>query len=498
MTSRERWIDALLMAVVAVAFLVAFRNAVPGTVFSYDESDYMTAARAGFWSNYTEPHTLSLLGFIDVGLKAMHGEIGRTGLSDYIRDRHDLAFYRHYHGPLYSYWLSMANSIAGSSEYGVRLSGFAFHLLTFITIVAGVPWAFGREYRLAGWLGGVLYLFSLTNILTATELSSHVAFMWVCLLGLILIARFTNYPTRGSYYLALAGCTLSLAALEYGLLLFASLALALFVHRHRIPVLWPKLSRMVLASLGIVAAVLTVIWPVGVLKGSIIEGYLFIGYLAKYRKGSFGTRTPLEIWARRFQYDTADCVVMVVCLTLAALFLWRSRHRYALLAVLLYPVLMLLTTLKNTGEYARYFSSIPAPLIVVGSVLALERLREVPARVMAAGVAALGVVLALLAWGPARAGASGSDALFTQLLGACRSQPGRKILVPALYRPGLSYYLPDRTVLSFPPNVEPAVLADQIALTHPDMVCVYGASALPGGVVLRLATAEGELACAVR
>jgi hypothetical protein len=495
---RRPAVDCLILLAIAVLFAIAFRHAVPPAPFVYDESDYMTVARAGLWGNYAEPQSMSLAGFVKVGLKALHGEMGRTGLSDYIRELHDTSFYRHYHGPLYFYWLVFANAVFGGNEYLVRATGLLFHLLTFSTIVLGLPWAFGKQYRPAGWLGGGLYLFSLNNIMAVTDLSTHVIFLWVSMLGLILIARFANEPARRNYYVALAGCAVALCAQEYGMLLFACLALAVFLRREEVRREWPGWFRLALVSIGVAAGVILVVWPAGVLKGTLVEGILLIGYLSKYRKGSFGTETPMGVWIERFQHETVDCVVLLACVVAIGLYLWRSPRRNALLPVLLYPAIMLLTMLKNTSGNPRYFSSIPAPVIAAAAVLMGERLRKVPAVAMAAGICAIAAVLAVSAWAPAIASGSRTDPGLIPMIELARREPVHTMLAPFLYRPSLSYYFPDRLVLAMPQDADRAAIADQIQRGNPDMVCVYGWQALPGRVAGRIESSYGELVCTVK
>ena len=493
-----RLVDIGFLLVAAVLFLVIFRNAVPHMPFVYDEADYVTVGRDGFWANYAEPRSLSLPGFIGLGLKAMHGEIGRGGLSDYVRDSHDTGFLRHYHGPLYYHWLDLAHGASGGSEYGVRLSGLICHLLAFATIVLGVPWAMGTEYRPAGWLGGALYLFSLNNILTGTELSSHVLFMWVSILGLILIARFGNVSTRENYYRALVAAAVALCTLEYGVLLFACLALAVYLRRQEFLPRWAELPRLLLISAGVTLGVILLLWPAGLLKGTMVEGFLFIGYLTKFRPGSFGTETPGTVWIKRLEGEPADCLVLAFCLVMIAVFIWRSPRRNALLPLVLYPLLMLITTLKNTAESARYFSSIPAPLITAGAVLLFERMRNVPSAIFAGGTAVAAGILAFAAYQPAMLRGANTDSTLSALLEKSGQESAHKILVPFLYRPPMAYYYPDRAILSFAPKTAKPELVSEIERSNPDMACVYGWQALPGRIAARIGGPEGELICSVR
>ena len=296
-------IAAVFIAVMSAIFLLAFGNAAASVPFSYDESDYMSVARRGVVENYLETTSMSALAFAQTGLKVVRGQIGKTGLSEYIRGSQELTFLRHYHGPLYYQWLVFSRWAGGGGEHSMRLFGLFLHLLTFATIVAAVPLVFGPDALPAGGLAGILYLFCVNNIETATELSAHVMFMWLSILTLFTIAAFVGRPSRRRFYAAFACCTVSLCGLEYAVLLFGSLLLAVILVRREFFADWNRADfrKFALICCGILLCVFLVLWPAALLKGTLIEGFAFIVYLSKFRKGAFGYMTPLEVWERRFR-----------------------------------------------------------------------------------------------------------------------------------------------------------------------------------------------------
>ena len=209
-----------------ISFILLFRGSIQSGPFTYDESDYMSAAHKGIAENYRETSSMNLAEFASTGMKAVHGQLKNTGLSEFIRGRRDLTFFRHYHGPFYFQWLAFTSRLTHANEAWERFSGWTFHLLAFATIYLGLFWLFGDVYRPAAFVASLVYLFTANNIFTADELSSHVPFIWFSIATLVVIGRLVVTRSLGWYYVALACCTISFCDLEYGVLLGASLLMA--------------------------------------------------------------------------------------------------------------------------------------------------------------------------------------------------------------------------------------------------------------------------------
>lgn len=91
------------MSVVVIAF---WRTASPRPFF-YDEADYMYAGTRGFLDNYLDRPSLSLPEFIRKGRELARDRSERANMSQYVRASGDITFYRHYHGPMYAYWIAL-------------------------------------------------------------------------------------------------------------------------------------------------------------------------------------------------------------------------------------------------------------------------------------------------------------------------------------------------------------------------------------------------------
>src|SRR5260370_3477748 len=81
------------------------RGNIPVGPYLYDEADYMYAASLGLVANATDTPSMPLTAFFKTGLSRGRDPSQRESLSELIRASNDVLFYRHWHGPLYTYWL---------------------------------------------------------------------------------------------------------------------------------------------------------------------------------------------------------------------------------------------------------------------------------------------------------------------------------------------------------------------------------------------------------
>jgi hypothetical protein len=150
-----RWIAPFVL--LAIFFLLVRRQVFTWPYY-YDEADYMYAASLGLHANYADAPAQSLFDFVRIGMSKGKGAVERAEMSREIRRSDDVNFYRHWHGPLYFYWL-LALAPFHLSEPATRSWSYAFPVLTFLFIYAGSLWLLpGREGILAGILGGAFYL----------------------------------------------------------------------------------------------------------------------------------------------------------------------------------------------------------------------------------------------------------------------------------------------------------------------------------------------------
>lgn len=495
-----RLFDLLYVVTSCALFFVLFHEAASPAPFTYDEADYMMGAQLGFAANYLDTNAMSLPQFMDMGLKAERKELSRKSLSEYIRARRDPVFYRHYHGPLNAYWLAAAGAAGGNGESWMRLSSIFFHVLTFITVYAGILWVFGPQFRIAAAAASTCCLFCVNNILATATLSSHPLYLWLSILTLFAIAEFASDPERKRFYWAVALCAVSLCAIEYAALLFFVLGVSLISIRKKFFIEWTKREylRFAGATVLLILGVIFVLWPSSILKFTIVQGFAYIVFLSANRRGSFGDLPPLEVWRERFAQFPMDMAALTVCVIVAAVFFWRSPRRRQLAPLLLYASLLGLTTLKNTSESARYISSMFAPFYVCGAVLLAEKARQIPARFQAAASAVLFGAMLFVAHREVAAHDAPNPSDQTPLvLDWMIGHPSAKVLVPALFLPTLQYYFPSASVTSYPPETDTAAIV--AAAQAYDGACLYvaGSGALPflNSPSNGSAASVGRLAC---
>ncbi|MGA7234883.1 MAG: glycosyltransferase family 39 protein [Bryobacteraceae bacterium] len=475
-------LDFLYLAAACALFLALFHDAASPAPFSYDEADYMMGAQLGVAANYLDTNAMSLPEFVDTGMKAQHKELSRKGLSELIRSRRDPVFYRHYHGPLNAYWLSITGAIVGNIESSMRLASMLFHILTFITIYCGVLWVFGPQFRIAAAVASTCYLFCVNNIFATATLSSHAPFVWLSIATLFAIAKFATDPERKRFYWALALCAVSLCAIEYAVLLFFVLGVTLLLVRKQFFCEWTKQDylRFCGVTLLLVVGLIFILWPSSILKFTIVQGFAYIVFLAANRSGSFGALSPLDVWKARFEQFPMDMAALSICIIAAAFLVWRSPRRNRLLPFLLYGSLLTLTTLKNTSEGSRYISSMFAPFYVCGAVLLAERAMRIPMRLQAAAAAVLFGAMFFVAHGETAARTVSNQSDETNIVLDWMSvHPSARVLIPALYLPTLQYYFPHAVIQSYPPETgTDAIMASAQSY---DGACLYvtGSEQLP-------------------
>src|ERR1044071_883978 len=122
----------LVVALGVIVFrFAAVTSAAP---FAYDEADYMYAGTRGFLADYLARPSQSLVEFVRMGMDLARDKTRRGGISEYIRNTGDITFYRHFHGPMYAYWIAAGHAFGIDSEQVYRASGLAIHAVAAVAI----------------------------------------------------------------------------------------------------------------------------------------------------------------------------------------------------------------------------------------------------------------------------------------------------------------------------------------------------------------------------
>lgn len=431
-------LDAILIAALIAVFLLFAQARIPAGPYSYDESDYMHAASLGFWANYSDTPARSIWEFVRTGLHYGTDEKLRVDLSMHARSVDDVNFYRHWHGPLYTYFLTLASPWR-HNEQAMRALTLLFPVATFLLIYAGAFWLFGaRLARAAAIAAGSLFLCSYPTLMSA-EIAPHQLFVLCSTATLLVAAKALQTGARRHWYTAVALGGATFATLGVAFVLVPVLGLVAWIERRRLALDWVFAWR----SVGVFLGALLVVWPAAILKLSLLKTYMFMVYLALFRRAPWGETTFLDTWRVRLFSSPLDWLLVAAALVVY----WRSRclpERRAALPWLAFGGLMLVTLLRMKAEGVRYLTPfLPALQVFAGFTLgvALTMWRS------RARHAALAALCALIGWNTARQVAAHPprvDPRPAAVLAAIRAQglAEKALLVPQNDVPVVHYYFP--------------------------------------------------------
>jgi Dolichyl-phosphate-mannose-protein mannosyltransferase len=357
-------------SLLALFFLLITRNVSPEP-YGYDEADYMYAATLGFAANWSDTPSISMADFLGAGLS--RGRDNPKTLSERIRGSHDVLFYRHFHGPLYHYFLIPVSRL-GLSERGVRTSLLAIPVASLAVVYFGCLWLLpAPTASLAALLAGMLFLSS-RSVVWSTELAPHQLFALCTLACLILLAKAIASKRRAYWYACIIMSALAFSTLEVAFVLILTIAICGFIER----VTFGADLRFVVKSLALFLATVLAVWPAAILRLSFVKAYAVVAYLALMRESPWGHAGFIETWRARFFESPLEWVLIVSAVLLGL----RNRSRFypvALFPVALFAGLMILATLRVLSSSARYtLPFMPALDLLAGLTLlpSLGRLRR--------------------------------------------------------------------------------------------------------------------------
>jgi hypothetical protein len=433
---------AAVSALLLVFFLLS-RPQIFTWPYYYDEADYMYAVSLGLRANYTDSPAQSLTDYIERGLAGGNDPAQRGALSAKIRASNDVNFYRHWHGPVYYYWL-MALAPAHLDEYATRAMAWVFPVLTGLAIYLGSLWLFpADEGFLAAILSSAFYLWSYATILS-NEIAPHPLFVLWYVAALLLLMKWRDTEAPRYWYGAVAAAAVAFCTLEVAFVLILVMIVCVAMKWKLTG--WRFLGKSVLLFFGTVLA----LWPAGVLKLTFAKAYLFMAYLAVYRKSPWGDVTFAETWRLRFEHSPWEWLLLAAAVVLYA-FVCASGVRRRLFPIALYAGLMLLALLRVNTDTPRYMLPfLPALHIFAGFTFASVLMSWKPAVRAASGIA----ICALLLWNTASQirhhpilPAPRAAAVLASLRE--RNLTGKSLLVPQSDLPMIHYYFPHISIQGY-------------------------------------------------
>jgi hypothetical protein len=420
--------------------------------FSYDEADYMYAVSQGYLANWTDRPALSLSEFVRLGLHSGREVQRRTELSETIRGSGDILFYRHWHGPLYYYsllWTRHGSEPVGGQERMVRSASLWIPAVGVGLVYLGCAFLL-PDFPAAALLAAVFYGASYT-VATVSELAPHQLFVILSLASLVFLAKFDVTRDRRWWWCSVAAAALSFATMEVA---FVGVAvLLLYAWRRRIELGTDLRFWIRSVALFIVAVLAT--WPAGILKLEPLRSYMFMAYLAVFRKGAWGDVTFAETWETRFQSGLAEWLLIVL-----ALLIWRrSRQKpwaRAAQPFLLFGVLMLAVMLKVYATSPRYALPFHGSLMVFAGLVLGSVLEgwAPPAKWVTSAVMCSAVIAST--WHYLQMHPSRPNLRSQQILQTVNAHPldGRRVLVPQGDVTLFHYYFPRVSLKLYRNDVE--------------------------------------------
>jgi hypothetical protein len=333
------------------------KNILSNDLYSYDEADYRYAAEKGFLTNYLDRGSLSFGAFLAKGMKAGLNKTEWGRLSKFIRASDDITFYRHFHGPLYFYWLIATKTIGFDSEklirYGTLLLAL-FCTLAFSLLLFGL-FPHRPSYMVVPFIAALLLGPSI--ILTYNHLTPHGFFVIFSSVSLGCMALYCKENKPRFWYGSIIAAALAFLTLEYAALLILVLLITLWIFRktHAYPMTKPERRRFLYGSVLCFVLPILVLWPGGLLKLTIIKNYLFYAYFTFIRGDLYSSFSFHDVWSMRVQESPVEYAVLL--LGLIALPFMIKKNQW-MISLALYTLFILATGFRNLSTYPQYLTSV--------------------------------------------------------------------------------------------------------------------------------------------
>jgi len=362
-------LDFIIILYLLLIFLFLQKNVISSNRFTYDEADYMYAVSKGLSANYFDKGAIPLSVFIEKGIDKGLNLSNKTNLSKFIRKSDDISFYRHYHGPLYFYYLSLLNRLKLETEYGVRWGSLL--LLPIVSIAVFFLLQTYSQDNTAAIIGSFLMITSPSLIGAFRIITPHGFYILVSLLTLFLLSIFLKKNNLIYWYLSIIFMAFSFLTMEFALLILVTFILCIFVKGSE---LFKNDSRCDILlfftkSLGLFILVIFILWPGALLNFTLLKNYLFFAYFAIIRGNLYGSFTILQLFSNRFITSPIEYLMMLPWLfSFIYVFIIKRGNNY-LLPFMIYSLLIFLTTLKITSANPTYIASFLSVMFVISSVM---------------------------------------------------------------------------------------------------------------------------------
>ncbi len=409
---------------------------VPNLPFFYDEADYAYASHQGWFANWVDHPALNIVQFVRLGMGSGRDRSRRVDLSQTIRNFGDIHFYRHWHGPLFYQWLGFIGHWT-SREYNLRLLSLLIPAVGVILVYFGCLWVMPSS-QLSAILAAAFYGFGY-SVVASPELAPHQLFVVVSLAGLFSLAKLEASGDVKWWWWSCVWAAISFVTIEVA---FVNIAVALYIGSRCRAVLFQS-KYIWLRSIGLFLATTLLLWPAGILKLEPVRSYIFMAYLAIFRKGAWGNTTLAETWLVRLRSEPFEWIFVAIALAVWW-FLPKKNEKYAALPFLTYGVLMLIVMLKVNATVPHYALPYLAPLTVFAGITLGAAVQNWPTLARGAVATAMIVLVAAGTYRFVHKHLPSTTSRMLQILESAQSRPmdGRILLAPQVDVSVLHFYFP--------------------------------------------------------
>ena len=361
--------NCILLCVVALIFIKVYGSNLPSEKYYSDEGDYMSAVSKGFLSNYLDKHSMSLFSFVSYGFKYGLSKENATTLSNIARASGGEDQFRHYHGPVFIYYLIIGKNFIDNSETAFRwLSAFvllacAIFVFMLLLLLNEPPTA-----RVGCYLAAIMILFSPVLFDTVAFISPHMIYSLFTAVVLLLTAVIIKEKKLTYWYGALLCLALSTITIEYSPLLIVTFVISIYLNRKQLFPGWDKKEIVLFIAKSVLFyfLVIFIVWPAGIVKLSLIKSYIMYVYAATIRSEYYGTQNYLTVWLYRFKLSPVELTIIFLSIGSAVFMLKRRKWIFPFV---LYCLLILLATIRNKSPASSHVSSFVTTGIILSGII---------------------------------------------------------------------------------------------------------------------------------
>jgi hypothetical protein len=451
----------LLLVLFAVLSVTAFRNTdiLPDIPYTYDEADYRHAVNQGFFSNYIDRDGLPLSTFIEKGLEAGFNKEEWGRLSQFVRSSNETAFYRHYHGPLYFYWLIFMKHLGATTEKQMRYTTMILLLVCSLLVYFLFIALFPQQSRMVQLSLVILFLFGPSIILTFNHITPHGLYVLFSAAALGCAALFGKTGNRSYWYCSLVAASLAFMTLEYTAFLLLTLVITVWSLRktHFSPLTSRDKNRFLTISILCFLVPLFILWPGGIIKLTVVKNYLYYAYFTLIRGEYYGQFSVLKVWGIRIMESPVEYAALFSGIAASLIMIRKNRW---LVPPVVYGFCILCTGIRNTSTFPQYLTSVFPAFYLVGAAGLFALLEKKTTRTRTMAALCIAAAVAVNCWSFFTFSAPRSwQCMPYQIASLDNLNPivtGNRVpfFIGRDYIPAFQYYFPDSRLNPFNPLFE--------------------------------------------